>query len=110
MVKNSFVLIFALVFTHVAAQSDLDKCVDLLERSKIMIIKQDSLINLFKQDVKLCDNEKSAVGKLNQNCELTLKYIEKDLRSERRLKKVWQVIAIAGLSGFVTATILYLTK
>jgi hypothetical protein len=110
MVRNSLIIIFIFAYSTLFAQNDLDKCLNLLQRSEVMIIRQDSLINLLKQDIKLCDMEKTAVGKQNINCELTVKYLEKDLKSERKQKKIWQIIGVTGLSALLTTTILYITK
>lgn len=109
MVKNSFFLLL-FVGSGLFAQSDFNKCIDLLQRSEAMIIRQDSLINFLKKDIILCDNEKELNKKNNLNCEISLKYLDQELRKERRQKKIWQVIAISGLSAFVTTTVLYLTK
>jgi hypothetical protein len=110
MVRNSLIIIFIFAYSTLFAQNDLDKCLNLLQRSEVMIIRQDSLINLLKQDIKLCDMEKTAVSKQNINCELTVKYLEKDLKSERKKKKIWQIIGVTGLSALLTTTILYITK
>jgi hypothetical protein len=110
MVRNNLIFIFIFAYSIVFAQNDLDKCLNLLQRSETIIIRQDSLINFLKQDIKLCDMEKTAIGKQNINCELTIKYLHKDLKKERKFKKIWQIISVAGLSAFLTTTILYITK
>ena len=109
MVKNSFFLLL-FVGSGLFAQSDFNKCIDLLQRSEAMIIRQDSLINLLKKDINLCDTEKELNKKNNLNCEISLKYLDKELRKERRLKRFWQVLGISGLTACLTTTILYLTK
>jgi len=110
MVRNNLIFIFIFAYSIVFAQNDLDKCLNLLQRSETIIIRQDSLINFLKQDIKLCDMEKTAMSKLNINCELTVKYLDKDLKKERKFKKIWQIISIAGLTACLTTTILYITK
>ena len=110
MVRNSLTIIFIFAYSMLFGQNDLDKCLNLLKRSEVMIIRQDSLINLLKQDIKLSDMEKTAVSKQNINCELTVKYLEKDLKSQLRQKKIWQIIGVTGLSALLTTTILYITK
>lgn len=109
MVKNSFFLLL-FVGSGLFAQSDFNKCIDLLQRSEKMIIQQDSLINLLKKDIILCDAEKELYKKNNLNCEISLKYIDQELKKERRLKRFWQVLGISGLTACFTTTILYLTK
>jgi hypothetical protein len=110
MVRNSLIIIFIFAYSTLFAQNDLDKCLNLLLRSEKMILQQDSLINLLKQDIKLSDMEKEVIRKQNINCELTVKYLEKDLKSERKQKKIWQIIGVTGLSALLTTTILYITK
>lgn len=109
MVKNSLFLVL-FVSSGMFAQSDFDKCLDLLQRSEVMIYCQDSLINLLKKDIKFCDAESELNKKLNRNCEISIKYLDKELKSERRLKKFWQVVGISGLTACLTTTILYLAK
>ena len=109
MIKNSFFLLL-FVSSGMFGQSEFNKCLDLLQRSEKMIIQQDSLINLLKKDIILCDAEKELYKKNNLNCEISLKYLDKELIKERRQKKIWQVIAISGLTACLTTTILYLTK
>lgn len=109
MVKNSIFLVLFLS-SGMFAQSDFDKCLDLLQRSESMIIRQDSLINMLKKDIKFCDAETELNKKLNQNCEISFKYLDRELKKERRLKKFWQVIGISGLTACLTTTILYLAK
>ena len=109
MVKSSIILLI-FISSGLFAQTDLNKCIDLLQRSEAMIIRQDSLINLLKKDIILCDTEKEMNKKNNLNCEISLKYIDQELRKERRIKRFWQVLGISGLTACLTTTILYITK
>ena len=109
MVKSSIILLM-FISSGLFAQTDLDKCIDLLKRSEAMIIRQDSLINLLKKDIILCDTEKELNKKNNLNCEISLKYLDQELRKERRIKRFWQVLGISGLTACLTTTILYITK
>ena len=109
MIKSSIIL-FLFSTIHLYAQNDLDKCVNLLKRSETMILRQDSLINLLKKDILLCDSESELNKKQNQNCEISLKYINKELNKEKQLKKLWQVVGISGVAACVTTTILYIVK
>lgn len=92
------------------AQNDLDKCLNLLQRSEKMIIKQDSLIKLLKEDLRLSDLSNTVIRKQNENSEMTMKYINIELKKEIKNKKIWQVIGISGLTAFLTTTVLYITK
>ena len=87
MVRNSLIILFIFAYSMLFAQNDLDKCLNLLQRSEKMIIKQDSLIKLLKEDLRL-----------------------NDLKKEIKNKKIWQVIGISGLTAFLTTTVLYITK
>ncbi len=109
MIKNSlFVLVF---FSSCAyAHTDIDKCVNLLRRSESMIYKQDSLIGLLKEDLRLSDLSNTVIRKQNENSEITINYLNIELRKEKRLKKLWQVVGISGLAACLTTTVLYLAK
>jgi hypothetical protein len=109
MIKNSlFVLMF--VSSGALAQSDFDKCLNLLKRSEFMIYKQDSLIGLLKEDLRLSDLSNSVIRKQNENSEITINYLNIELRKEKRLKKFWQVVGISGIAACLTTTVLYLAK
>ena len=110
MVRNSLIIIFIFAYSTLFAQNDLDKCLNLLLRSEKMIIQQDSLINLLKQDIKLSDMEKEVIRKQNINCELTVKHLNTEVNQERRNKKLWQIIGISGIAAVLTTTVLYITK
>lgn len=109
MVKNSFFL-FLFVSSGLFAQSELDKCVNLLQRSQSMIVKQDSLINLLKQDLRLCELSNDVMRKQNENSEITIKYLNIELNKQKRLKKVWQILTVSGVAACLTTTVLYLAK
>lgn len=109
MIKNSlFILMF--VSSIVYAQTDIDKCVNLLRRSESMIYKQDSLIGLLKEDLRLSELSNSVIRKQNENSEITINYLNIELRKEKRLKKLWQVVGISGIAACLTTTVLYLAK
>jgi hypothetical protein len=109
MIKNSLiVLMFA--SSGVYAQTDIDKCVNLLRRSESMIYKQDSLIGLLKEDLRLSDLSNTVIRKQNENSEITINYLNIELRKEKRLKKFWQVVGISGIAACLTTTVLYLAK
>ena len=110
MVRNSLIIIFIFAYSMLFAQNDLDKCLNLLLRSEKMILQQDSLINLLKQDIKLSDMEKEVIRKQNINCELTVKHLNTEVNQERRNKKLWQIIGISGIAAVLTTTVLYITK
>ena len=110
MVRNSLIILFIFAYSMLFAQNDLDKCLNLLQRSEKMILQQDSLINLLKQDIKLSDMEKEAIRKQNLNCELTVKHLNTEINQERRNKKLWQIIGISGIAAVLTTTVLYITK
>jgi len=109
MVKNSFFL-FLFVSSGLFAQSELDKCVNLLQRSQSMIVKQDSLINLLKQDLRLSELSNNVIRKQNENSEITVKYLNIELNKQKRLKKVWQILAVSGVAACLTTTVLYMAK
>jgi len=109
MVKNSFFLVL-FVSSGLFAQSDFDKCLDLLQRSESMIYKQDSLIGLLKEDLRLSDLSNTVIRKQNENSEITINYLNIELRKEKRLKKFWQVVGISGIAACLTTTVLYLAK
>lgn len=109
MIKNSlFVLMFA--SSGVMAQSDFDKCLNLLKRSESMIYKQDSLIGLLKEDLRLSELSNSVIRKQNENSEITINYLNIELKKEKRLKKFWQIVSISGIAACLTTTVLYLAK
>jgi hypothetical protein len=110
MVRNSLIIIFIFTYSTLFAQNDLDKCLNLLLRSEKMILQQDSLINLLKQDIKLSDMEKEVIRKQNINCELTVKHLNTEVNQARRNKKIWQIIGISGIAAFLTTTVLYISK
>lgn len=109
MIKNSlFFLMF--VSSFACAQTDFDKCVNLLRRSESMIYKQDSLIGLLKEDLRLSDLSNTVIRKQNKNSEITINYLNIELKKEKRLKKFWQVVGISGIAACLTTTVLYLAK
>lgn len=110
MVRNSLIILFIFAYSMLFAQNDLDKCLNLLQRSEKMIIKQDSLIKLLKEDLRLSDLSNTVIRKQNENSEMTMKYINIELKKEIKNKKIWQVIGISGLTAFLTTTVLYITK
>lgn len=109
MVRNSiFLLLF--VSSGLFAQTDFDKCLNLLQRSEAMIKRQDSLINLLKQDLRLSELSTSVIRKQNENSEITINYLNIELKKEKRFKKIWQIIAVSGLTACLTTTILYIVN
>jgi hypothetical protein len=109
MIKNSLIVLM-FVSSGVFAQTDIDKCLNLLRRSESMIYKQDSLIVLLKEDLRLIDLSNTVIRKQNENSEITINYLNIELRKEKRLKKFWQVVGISGIAACLTTTVLYLAK
>ena len=109
MIKNSLIVLM-FVSSGVCAQTDFDKCLNLLRRSESMIYKQDSLIGLLKEDLRLSDLSNTVIRKQNENSEITINYLNIELRKEKRLKKIWQVVGISGIAACLTTTVLYLAK
>ena len=109
MIKIS-VIVLLFVSSGACAQSDIEKCVNLLRRSESMIYKQDSLIVLLKEDLRLSDLSNTVIRKQNENSEITINYLNIELRKEKRLKKFWQVVGISGIAACLTTTVLYLAK
>lgn len=109
MIKNSL-FFFLFASSGIMAQTDFDKCLNLLRRSESMIYKQDSLIGLLKEDLRLSDLSNSVIRKQNENSEITINYLNIELKKEKRLKKFWQVVGISGIAACLTTTVLYLAK
>jgi hypothetical protein len=110
MARGSLILILLLFYFQTKAQSELPECLNLLQRSKVMIKQQDTLIKLLKDDARLIELENTAVRKQFDNCEITLKYVNKELKKENKLKKVWQLIGVSALTGLLTTSIILITK
>jgi len=110
MIRNSLIFAFIFIYSSLYSQNDLDKCLNLLKRSESMIIKQDSLIKIQKEDIRLGDLENFVLRKQIDNSDITMRYINIELKKEIRNKKIWQVIGITGLTAFLTTTVLYITK
>lgn len=110
MVRNSLIIIFIFAYSMLFAQNDLDKCLNLLQRSEKFILKQDSLIKMLKDDIRLGDMENAVMRKKYENSEITMRYLNIELKKEIKHKKIWQIIGITGLTAFLTTTVLYITK
>jgi hypothetical protein len=109
MIKNSLIVLM-FISSGVCAQTDFDKCVNLLRRSESMIYKQDSLIGLLKEDLRLSDLYNTVIRKQNENSEITINFLNIELRKEKRQKKFWQVVGISCIAACLTTTVLYLAK
>jgi hypothetical protein len=92
------------------AQSELPECLNLLQRSKTMILQQDTLIKLLKDDARLITSENTVLRKQFDNSEITMRYLNIELKKEKTQKKVWQMIGISALTGLLTTSIILITK
>jgi hypothetical protein len=92
------------------AQSELPDCLNLLQRSKVIILQQDTLIKLLKDDTRLITSENIVLRKQFDNSEITMRYLNIELKKEKTQKKVWQMIGISALTGLLTTSIILITK
>jgi hypothetical protein len=110
MAKSSLILILLLFCFRTMAQSELPDCLNLLQRSKTMILQQDTLIKLLKDDARLITSENTVLRKQFDNSEITMRYLNIELKKEKTQKKVWQMIGISALTGLLTTSIILITK
>ena len=110
MAKGSLILILLLFCFRTMAQSELPDCLNLLQRSKVMILQQDTLIKLLKSDARLLTAENTVLRKQFDNSEITMRYLNIELKKEKTQKKVWQMIGISALTGLLTTSIILITK
>ncbi len=110
MAKGSLILILLLFCFRTMAQSELPECLNLLQRSKTMILQQDTLIKLLKDDARLITSENTVLRKQFDNSEITMRYLNIELKKEKTQKKVWQMIGISALTGLLTTSIILITK
>ncbi len=110
MAKNSLIFILLLFCFRTMAQSELPECLNLLQRSKVMILQQDTLIKLLKDDTRLITAENTVLRKQFDNSEITMRYLNIELKKEKTQKKVWQMIGISALTGLLTTSIILITK
>ena len=92
------------------AQSELPECLNLLQRSRTIILQQDTLIKLLKDDTRLITSENTVLRKQFDNSEITMRYLNIELKKEKTQKKVWQMIGISALTGLLTTSIILITK
>jgi len=110
MAKGSLIFILLLFCFRTMAQSELPDCLNLLQRSKVMILQQDTLIKLLKDDTRLITAENTVLRKQFDNSEITMRYLNIEIKKEKTQKKVWQVIGISALTGLLTTSIILITK
>jgi len=110
MAKGSLIFILTLFCFRTMAQSELPECLNLLQRSKVMILQQDTLIKLLKDDARLITSENTVLRKQFDNSEITMRYLNIELKKEKTQKKVWQMIGISALTGLLTTSIILITK
>jgi hypothetical protein len=110
MAKGSLIFILLLFCFRTMAQSELPDCLNLLQRSKVMILQQDTLIKLLKDDTRLITAENTVLRKQFDNSEITMRYLNIELKKEKTQKKVWQMIGISTLTGLLTTSIILITK
>jgi hypothetical protein len=110
MAKSSLILTLILFCFRTMAQSELPECLNLLQRSRTMILQQDTLIKLLKDDTRLITSENIVLRKQFDNSEITMRYLNIELKKEKTQKKVWQVIGISALTGLLTTSIILITK
>ncbi len=110
MAKGSLIFILLLFCFRTMAQSELPECLNLLQRSKVMILQQDTLIKLLKDDTRLITAENTVLRKQFDNSEITMRYLNIELKKEKTQKKVWQMIGISALTGLLTTSIILITK
>jgi hypothetical protein len=75
-----------------------------------MILQQDTLIKLLKDDARLITSENTVLRKQFDNSEITMRYLNIELKKEKTQKKVWQMIGISALTGLLTTSIILITK
>jgi len=110
MAKGSLIFILTLFCFRTMAQSELPDCLNLLQRSRIIILQQDTLIKLLKDDARLITSENIVLRKQFDNSEITMRYLNIELKKEKTQKKVWQMIGISALTGLLTTSIILITK
>jgi hypothetical protein len=110
MAKSSLIFILLLFYFRTIAQSELPECLNLLQRSRTMILQQDTLIKLLKDDARLITSENTVLRKQFDNSEITMRYLNIELKKEKTQKKVWQMIGISALTGLLTTSIILITK
>jgi hypothetical protein len=110
MAKGSLILILLLFCFRTMAQSELPDCLNLLQRSKVIILQQDTLIKLLKDDARLITSENTVLRKQFDNSEITMRYLNIELKKEKTQKKIWQMIGISALTGLLTTSIILITK
>jgi len=110
MAKSSLIFILTLFCFRTMAQSELPECLNLLQRSRTMILQQDTLIKLLKDDARLFTSENTVLRKQFDNSEITMRYLNIELKKEKTQKKVWQMIGISALTGLLTTSIILITK
>ena len=110
MAKGSLIFILILFCFRTMAQSELPDCLNLLQRSRTIILQQDTLIKLLKDDTRLITSENTVLRKQFDNSEITMRYLNIELKKEKTQKKVWQVIGISALTGLLTTSIILITK
>ena len=110
MAKSSFIFVLLLFCFRTMAQSELPDCLNLLQRSRTMILQQDTLIKLLKDDARLITSENTVLRKHFDNSEITMRYLNIELKKEKTQKKVWQMIGISALTGLLTTSIILITK
>jgi len=110
MAKGSLILILLLFCFRTMAQSELPDCLNLLQRSRTIILQQDTLIKLLKDDARLITSENTVLRKQFDNSEITMRYLNIELKKEKTQKKVWQMIGISALTGLLTTSIILITK
>jgi hypothetical protein len=92
------------------AQSELPECLNLLQRSRTIILQQDTLIKLLKDDARLITSENTVLRKQFDNSEITMRYLNIELKKEKTQKKVWQMLGISALTGLLTTSIILITN
>ena len=110
MAKSSLIFILTLFCFRTMAQSELPECLNLLQRSRTIILQQDTLIKLLKDDARLITSENTILRKQFDNSEITMRYLNIELKKEKTQKKVWQMIGISALTGLLTTSIILITK
>ena len=110
MAKSSLIFILILFCFRTVAQSELQECLNLLQRSRTIILQQDTLIKLLKDDARLITSENTVLRKQFDNSEITMRYLNIELKKEKTQKKVWQMIGISALTGLLTTSIILITK
>lgn len=110
MAKGSLIFILTLFCFRTMAQSELPECLNLLQRSRTIILQQDTLVKLLKEDTRLITSENTVLRKQFDNSEITIRYLNIELKKEKTQKKVWQMIGISALTGLLTTSIILITK